>query len=126
MTRKENEITEIEEFERRYTNIGEPIRIEVNQGRNWIELQKKADGTFQIVDDDVTTIDKPNLTIKEWDREKMVDLDTGDAAFFGCSDRLLWNEVDLDIAHWISAPSLERLQEALTLVIIGCWNHEDI
>jgi hypothetical protein len=104
----------------------------VKQEPNWIEVEKRH-GSFIITDENMTdkkgnwVVDNTSLGFSGWDDE-VKDLDNGysdESQCFGMSTKLQWNEVVLTLESF-SAPSIERLCEALEHVGICAWCPGDI
>jgi hypothetical protein len=108
-------------------------KASAEQGGDWIEVEEREPGTFVVVDDSLTVKDgdsmmaQTDLGFTEWNDE-VEDLDAGwsdEASCFGMSNHLRWNDVDLTPDEF-SAPSIERLIEALEHVVLCAWCPGDI
>lgn len=130
------------------------IRIEVNRGYgsslgnlievltdstsvkspvSWIEVEEREENVFVVVDDNMTVKDGNRLYTNvalgfiSWD-DRVEDLDNGssdESQCFGMSSRLRWNDVEMTPEQF-RAPSIFRLMEALTRVVMNAWCPGDI
>lgn len=100
---------------------------------NWIEVEETEPGHFEVVDDNMTVKDgdwiteSTNLGLCSWD-EEVEDLDAGDSdesQCFGMSSHLKWKDVDI-YPGGFTAPSVERIIEALNHVAMCAWCPGDI
>ncbi len=99
----------------------------------WIEVVEAVPGMYRVVNDSLTVkggdwiIDETALGFVAWDDE-VEDLDTGnsdESQCFGMSSELRWNDVGLTPVEF-RAPSIERLKEALSHVVVCAWCPGDI
>jgi hypothetical protein len=103
------------------------------QAFNWIEVEEKETGVFEVVDNNMTVKDGDPLKkdtalgFSQWD-EGVEDLDNGQSderRWLGISSHLRWQDVNLTPDRY-TAPNIERLKEALTHVVICAWCLGDI
>lgn len=130
------------------------IRIEVNRGYgsslgnlievltdspsvespvSWIEVEEREENVFVVVDDNMTVKDGEwlyeniALGFVSWD-DQVEDLDNGssdESQCFGMSSHLRWNDVEMTPEQF-RAPSIFRLMECLTHVVMNAWRPGDI
>jgi hypothetical protein len=106
------------------SNTDEVLLREVAwEGDIWIEVEERAPGVFTVVDNNFTegegdkTSGDEDLVFLCWEDEvKDLDGDSDEAQCFGMSYHLVWNDVDMTPDSF-RAPSIERLLEALNLVV---------
>jgi len=99
---------------------------------NWIEVEERQPGFFELVRNNMTDPENPDLDIFRWDAE-VEDLDKrSDAAYRGMSEHLRWEDVDMslnqtdDLSSSFRSPSVARLREALTHVVFCTWDRLEI
>jgi hypothetical protein len=110
----------------------EAICDRVEMEENWIELEREQPGRWKIVNDSMSdrggywVHDATELAFSSWDG-KVENLDTSGEGFecFGISEKLRWENVTLTPKS-ISAPSIERIKEALEHVRFCAWCMGDI
>lgn len=112
------------------------IRIPVNEGANWIDIQETEPGVFEIVDDDMTVkngdwvVDDTTLGASPLDDE-VEDLDKGSSDLAQCfngTEMMRWQDVTIDLmsGNKILAPSVERIHEAVKHIGFSAWCAGDI
>ncbi len=104
----------------------------IAQSNSWLILRKHRDNVYAIIDDNMTVknaswiLETTALRFYVWDQE-IINQDDGDAHWLQLSERLSWNDVDLDLrSKRFRAPSIERLKEALLHVNICAWCPGDL
>lgn len=100
---------------------------------HWIEIEETAPGEFEVVGNNMTEESKSTWTgntalgFVGWDTD-VEDNDAGssdESQCFHMSDSLQWKDVHLSPKHF-TAPSIDRLKEALQHVVYTAWCPGDI